>query len=237
MLEDRSKENEKAQYHECFPQIEKDLNRTFDFQFNTKQVFEKILKKIANHFPAMGYTQGVNFVVGYLLILGYSEEDTFWMFIHLATSQRYLLLGLYEDGFPLANVYTKIFKSMLRRIDKGLYSHIYENLMLDESVWIFKWFITCYIYSFPLQVIKFVWDLMVELGGLALVYFAVSLVVSLRDRMLGIDDACDMSEFMQNLKNLEFFNECVKIDKVIETVYGLKANKEDLEALSQSTGS
>ena len=58
-------------------------------------LFEGVLKRIANHFPKMGYTQGVNFVVGYLLLIGYSAGDAFWLFIHLAMSRRTLLLGLY----------------------------------------------------------------------------------------------------------------------------------------------
>ena len=181
------------QYHSCFEQIEKDLNRTFDFKQHTKQLFEETLKKIANHFPTMGYTQGVNFVVGYLLILGYESTDAFWLFVHLAMNRRYLLLGLYEDGFPLANIYTLIFKNMLKRIDKDLYSHIYESLMLDDSVWIFKWFITCYLYSFPIQSIKYVWDIFIEMGSLGLVYFAVALVKNIREKLMEIDDPCDMS--------------------------------------------
>lgn len=141
----------------------------------------------------MGYTQGVNFVVGYLLILGYESTDAFWLFVHLAMNRRYLLLGLYEDGFPLANIYTLIFKNMLKRIDRDLYSHIYESLMLDDSVWIFKWFITCYLYSFPIQSIKYVWDIFIEMGSLGLVYFAVALVKNIRERLMEIDDPCDMS--------------------------------------------
>lgn len=31
-----------------------------------------VLKRISNHFPTMGYTQGINFIVGYLLIIGFS---------------------------------------------------------------------------------------------------------------------------------------------------------------------
>lgn len=65
----------------------------------------------------MGYTQGVNFVVGYLLVLGYSESDTFWMFVHLALNKRNMILGFYEDGFPLSYIYTMIFKNMLKRLD------------------------------------------------------------------------------------------------------------------------
>ncbi len=141
----------------------------------------------------MGYTQGVNFVVGYLLLMGYSEADTFWMFAHLAMNKNYLLLGLYEDGFPLANIYTLIFKNILKRVDSTLFNHLYSNLMLDESVWIFKWFITYYIYSFPLEIIKYVWDVVIELGGLGLVYFAIALVTHLRLFFLKSEDSCDIS--------------------------------------------
>lgn len=109
----------------------------------------------------MGYTQGVNFVVGYLLLQGYSETDTFWMFAHLAMNKRFLLLGLYEDGFPLAGIFTLLFKNILKRIDEQLFNHIYCSLLLDDSVWIFKWFITLFIYSFPLEIIKYVWDCLI----------------------------------------------------------------------------
>ena len=86
-----------------------------------------------------------------------------------------------------------IFKNMLKRVDLALYNHIYVSLMLDDSVWIFKWFITCYLYSFPIQTIKYVWDVLVEMGSLGLVYFAVALVVRMRDKLIVIDDPCDMS--------------------------------------------
>ena len=74
----------------------------------------------------MGYTQGINFIVGYLLIIGYSESDAFWLFIHMALNKRYMILGLYEDGFPLIYVYIKIFKNVLKRINIKLYTHLYE---------------------------------------------------------------------------------------------------------------
>lgn len=102
------------------------------------------------------------------------------MFSHLALNQRYLILGLYEDGFPLAYIYTSIFKNMLSRLDSQLHDHLYNNLMLDESMWIFKWFITYYIYSFPFNTIKYIWNLVIELGGVALVYYALAIVMHIR---------------------------------------------------------
>ena len=70
----------------------------------------------------MGYTQGVNFVVGYFLVLGYDGNDAFWLFVHLVMGKNWLLLGMYEDGFPLANIYTLIFKNMLKRLNNDLKS-------------------------------------------------------------------------------------------------------------------
>lgn len=97
----------------------------------------------------MGYTQGINFIIGYLIIIGYSEEDSFWMFVHIASNRRYLLLGLYEDGFPLSNACTSLFTSIIQRKRPHLYSHLFEELMVDPSMWVFKWFMTCFLYSFP----------------------------------------------------------------------------------------
>ena len=79
----------------------------------------------------MGYTQGINFIVGYLLIIGYSEEDAFWLFTHIALNQKYLLLGLFEDGFPLSYVYSCIFKNILKRENAQLFDHLYVKLGID----------------------------------------------------------------------------------------------------------
>ena len=65
-----------------------------------------------------------------------------------------------------------------------LYNHIYNHLLLDDAMWIFKWFITCFIYSFPLEVVKYVWDVVIERGGLGMVYLAVSIVQNMQEKLL-----------------------------------------------------
>lgn len=46
---------------------------------------------------------------------------------------------------------------------------------MDESVWVFKWFITYFIYSFPFEMIKYVFDMVIHVGGLGLVKFAIAI--------------------------------------------------------------
>jgi hypothetical protein len=53
------------------------------------------------------------------------------MFVHIAIHKRYLQLGLLEDKFPLSQVYNRIFRNILKRINYPLYQHLYEVLMMD----------------------------------------------------------------------------------------------------------
>ena len=101
------------------------------------------------------------------------------MFVHIAIHRRYLQLGLLEDKFPLSQVYNRIFRNVLKRTNTPLYHHLYEELMVDESVWVFKWFITYFIYSFPFEMIKYVFDIVIELGGIGLIKFAIAITQEL----------------------------------------------------------
>lgn len=64
--------------HKAFKQINKDITRTYpDAPFFANNmanldVFNRVLCKIAVYFPRVGYTQGMNFLVGYFLIHGVS---------------------------------------------------------------------------------------------------------------------------------------------------------------------
>ena len=112
------------------------------------------------------------------------------MFAHIALNRRYMLLGLFEDGFPLSSVYILIFRNMLKRCNKKLYEHLYEKIFVDESIWVFKWFLTYYLYSFPIEMCQYIWDIVLSLGGIGLVTFAISLVNKLQDQLLAVEDPC-----------------------------------------------
>lgn len=57
--------------------------------------FNKILRKLAVHFPAIGYTQGLNLLTGYLMISGFEDEETFSLVVRLFVHDRLLFKGLY----------------------------------------------------------------------------------------------------------------------------------------------
>ena len=74
--------------------------------------------------------------------------------------------------------------------------------MVDVSMWVFKWFMTCFIYSFPVEMIKYAWEIMIQLGGLGIVAFAVSISNEIGPHLLQKNDMCDLSEFLKSLSEI-----------------------------------
>jgi len=105
-------------------QIKRDLNRTFGdhFFFNDQnegkgqQALYQVLRAYANFDEEVGYTQGMNFIAGTILIIldpnnfkmsqnsffkGYDEkyiEETFWIFVHIFYVKNYRVI--YKKEFP-----------------------------------------------------------------------------------------------------------------------------------------
>jgi len=103
--------------------INKDIGRTFpkdsffrDANYNAEGLLFNILRAYSNHDSEIGYTQGMNYVVGKLLIIlnpenFYSsdleyfenyeeefEEKIFWIFLHIAETKN--CRQLYKNNFP-----------------------------------------------------------------------------------------------------------------------------------------
>jgi len=59
--------------------------------------FELLLKKFAIYFPKIGYTQGLNFVAGYLLMCGFDDDHSFKILVSLMIHDKIMAIGLYDD--------------------------------------------------------------------------------------------------------------------------------------------
>ncbi|KRX08518.1 Rab-GTPase-TBC domain [Pseudocohnilembus persalinus] len=97
-------------------QILKDVQRTFPeqkyFSAEDEQLkkakgqgyvkLKNILTAISNYFPTIGYSQGMNFIVAFLIIVSQGNEiESFFGFLQLLEKPDYLFLGLFEDHLPL----------------------------------------------------------------------------------------------------------------------------------------
>ena len=63
------------------------------------------LKKFAIYFPKTGYTQGLNFLAGFLIIMLASEKHAFAILAKTCIHPELMVLGFYEDHFPLNKLF------------------------------------------------------------------------------------------------------------------------------------
>lgn len=160
--------------------IEIDIPRTFpeDPKFGPRQQESlfRILKAYANLCPDVGYCQGMNFIVGLLLLVVQGgafggddrdlppemEEETFWMFFSLMECSH--LNGFYRRQFPLLKRYLWAFEELLSTTLPELQQHfLKENL--QHAVYLHQWFLTLFISSLPLPMVLVFWDAII-CGGL-----------------------------------------------------------------------
>ena len=100
-------------------------------------------------------------------------------------------------------------------------------------MWIFKWFLTAYIYSLPLEAIHHVWDYMMVVGGLGLVYFAVSLVKSLESHLKVLREDTEVMRFFTSLREPEVFHSLVNLPCVLLNAYTIRLEDEEIERISK----
>lgn len=89
-----------------------------------------------------------------------------------------MILGLFEDYFPTVKLHCKLFKLIFSSKLPDLYAK-FSILEITDDVWIFKWFLTLYIYSIPISAIKMILDFIFVVGTKAEVYLAVALLMHL----------------------------------------------------------
>lgn len=77
--------------------------------------------------------------------------------------------------------------------------------------------------------IKYVWDLLIQVGCFAIVTFAVSLTRQLASAIYQISDMSDFCELISSLSNIESFNQHIDMQIVINQSYKLSIIPEDFE--------
>lgn len=189
-------------------QIKKDIPRTFPHEpyfasekynhIGQEQLFNT-LKALSLYFPNVGYVQGMNFIMGFFLMLnGGNELEAFWVFVTLIRDHRYLMMGFFEKEFPLLEFYLYIFYYILEEELPFVHRHLKQQ-MIPDQFWVFKWFLTGFLYSLPQTQVVRIWDFIVNSGLFGVVQIAVALLKVFEKDILELDTV-GMDAFLRHLK-------------------------------------
>lgn len=184
--------------------IEKDLNRTFPnhqyFSSTSGQLaLKNILVSMVNNYPELGYCQGMNSIAGILLIVSQGNEIESYAILE-SICMKFGGKGLFEYGFPLVVDFCEDFHKELREKIPKVHS-FFEETELDDNLWLTKWFMTIFSYSFNLDCVVRIWDAVFAYGLGFMVNVALGLVNFLKCDLFG-KTLGDIIDYLPELKEM-----------------------------------
>ena len=198
-----------SQNNQNIKQICRDINRTFiisneDNMSTIEKVDDEKINKlknvliaVSNYYSEIGYTQGMNNIVGFLLkITKFDEEKTFDLAILILEKIK----GYFIKDFPLLKENLNKFNKEFKRRNNKLYKHFQKNETPDE-LWISKWIQTLFTISFPYNEVCRIWDSLLVFGFDFIIYLSLAIVYFAEDKLLELDDSSDLSNCLKEIMN------------------------------------
>ena len=184
------------------PRTFTDSNHTLDskrLHGTELQSLERILIAYSNLNSEVGYCQGMNFIVGLLLLVNKVEEEVFWFFVCLMEFDG--LNGFFKEGFPRLGLFVSAFDKLLDIEVPSLRQH-FININVQPSVYIHQWYLTLFINTLPLPTVLVIWDSIMCDGLPVIVSVTVTLLQVLRDVLIKMDFE-EVIRFFKSMKTGE----------------------------------
>ncbi len=203
--------------------IEKDIQRSFHDNEITENLRPKeknlynVLKAFSNLDTNLGYCQGINLIVAFLLnITDFNENETFFLLISMFSSTfierginknfNFSIRGIFSEGFPLLlfmkYIFDKEFSKLLPDLKKK-----FDNFSITYDIWIGKWFQTLFTIVLPIDWCKRLFDCIFVNGIFYLIQFGLGLVILLEKHLLKFEDETEILIFLKELKDYPLKND------------------------------
>ena len=226
--------------------IIRDIERTFPNRKILKKDLRKketslykVLKAFWNLDKEIGYCQGMNLIVGFMLILSnFNERDTFYLLTSMFSNTTkigkkydYNIRGLFYDEFPLLSLLNYIFENLLEHYCPELKEHL-ESLGITIDLWMGRWFHTIFTLVLPINWCKRIWDNIFSENIFFLVKFGICFSLMIKEDILNMEEEIQVLNYFKKYEkySLCFDNEELdkkhNINKIIEKSQKININLE-----------
>lgn len=150
----------------------KDIHRTLPSQELFQMIdgpgqrsLHNLLKAYSVYDQDVGYTQGMNFIAGMILLHMNEEEEAFWVMVALLKGAVNMpMRGLYLEGLPLLHQYLFEFEILLNEELPELGRH-FQKQMITPCMYASGWFMTVFSADLPLPLAVRIWDILIYEGA------------------------------------------------------------------------
>ena len=232
-----------SQISEIYPEISiqknaseevilKDIYRTFpEYPYFDKEKYGyygqyalyRILGKFSTQYPKVGYCQGMNYIIGFLLMIsGGLEQEVYSIFVCLC--KEFNLFEFFCEEMHELHKNLWIFDKIFKEYFPKLYSHFIDQEIM-EDMWIFKWMLSMYTSCLPLKTVARIWDLIVIKGLKAVFQAALGIISLLETKLLNED----MTEILKSFNELT--EKKLTTKEIIKSMKKIKLKRGKIEKL------
>ncbi|KAI8621539.1 rab-GTPase-TBC domain-containing protein [Chytriomyces sp. MP71] len=172
---------------DIFDVIERDVMRCYpqhsmfsDYEGHGVRNLRGILRCYALYNPLLGYTQGMGFIVGMLMMHITSTEDVFWVLVGMLEG---VCKGFYDPDLKRVRMDARVFDVLLRNMDTKL-SIYFETNQIDGLMFIPQWFLTLFTSCLPWPSVLRIWDMFICEGSKALFRMSLALLIASKEHLL-----------------------------------------------------
>jgi hypothetical protein len=224
--------------------IIRDIERTFsDTNVNNVELRKmetslyNILKAYWNLDRDVGYCQGMNLIVGFLLLVSNGNElDSFFLLISNFSSTykerkkyNYSFRGLFSEEFPLLYFLNFIFDILLEEYIPEVKKHL-DEMGITYDLWIGQWFQTLFTIILPVNWCKRLWDCIYSENIFFMVKFGIAFIRILKDDIMNKSEEIDIIDFFKDLQKYSLCPENAYLEQKIDiNTLIIKASKIKLD--------
>lgn len=152
-----------------------------------------VCKAYALFDEGVGYAQGINFIAMPLLF-NMSEEEAFTLLVRLMA--KYDLRSLFTADMAGLHLRLYQFERLLELYEPAVCCHL-KRRHVSPQLYATQWFLTLFVYRFPLQLVLRIYDLIFSEGLNAILKFGVVLMQRNREALLAMDDMSQLTNFLK----------------------------------------
>ena len=159
---------------------------------------QDILMAFCLYRPDTGYCQGLNYLVGTLLLATQHPdgelrpEECFWLLVCLID----MLPGYHATGLAGVQRDCRVLEAYFNKKVPTTWGH-FASFKLPVQLFAVKWFICLYVDVLPFHTVLHVWDTIFYEGPKILFRVAVYQMISHKDQIKTLDDECKLAMYLK----------------------------------------
>ncbi|CAK1354814.1 unnamed protein product [Cercospora beticola] len=152
-----------------------------------------VCKAYALFDEGVGYAQGINFIAMPLLF-NMAEEEAFTLLVRLMS--KYDIRSMFTPDMRGLHLRLYQFERLLEEHEPAVYCHL-KRRNVDPQLYATQWFLTLFVYRFPLQLVLRIYDLILSEGLTAILKFGIVLIQHNREALLNIKEMSQLTSFLK----------------------------------------